>query len=229
MSAFAIALWVISIFFAGPAPAGSPRAPSPSPPSQQPHQSRAEAEKIDVHIAGEVTRGKIFQQDIGHGLVFRLAPSPGSPDLGWKIEIVPKSDPGDDPIEFSAIATPPYRMYNARYLEVSFGTSAKEAVATTPRVFYFVQSVDDEHRAEECLNAALYPTNVSDEEKVRVVAEQDQIQLGKGELRILKSRIGRSKTLTGEGTIDWVRFDVDLEFSPGLTMANILARIARPQ
>jgi hypothetical protein len=229
MAAFAITLYLIWIFFAGPATTGSRPTPSPSPASQEKHQSRAEAEKIDVHIAGEVTRGKIFQQDIGHDLVFRLAPSPGSPDIGWRIEIALKSDPDDGPIEFSAVATPPYRMYNPRYLETSFGNSAKEAVATTPRVFYFVQSVDDEHRAEECLNAAMYPTNVSDEEKVRVAEEQNQIQLGKGELRILKSRIGRSKTLTDAGTIDYIRFEVDLEFSPGLTMANILTRIARPQ
>lgn len=192
----------------------------------QKHRSREEAEKIDLHFVGEVARDKIFQQDIGHDLVFRLTPSP---DIGWKIEIAPKSDPDDGPVEFSAVATPPYRMYNPRYLEASYGTSAKEAVGITPRVFYFVESVNDEHRAEECLNAAMYPTNASDEEKVRVVAEQTQIKIGKGELRILKSRIGHGKTANDPSTIDWLRFDVYLEFSPGLTMANILARVAHPQ
>jgi hypothetical protein len=229
MSAFAITLCLVWVSFARPAPTGSSRTLSPLSSSQKEHQSRAEAEKIDLHIAGEVTRGKVFQQDIGHDLVFLLAPSPGSSDIGWRIEIVPKKDPDDGPIEFSAVATPPYRMYNARYVEASFGTSAKDAVRITPRVFYFVQSVDNEHRAEECLNVTMYPTNVSDEEKVRVVEEQDQIQLGKGELRILKSRVGRSKTMTDAGTIDYLRFEVDIEFSSGLTMANILARIARPQ
>jgi hypothetical protein len=229
MSVFAITLCVTSIFFAGPAPTGSPGTPPPSPLSQQKHQSRAEAEKIDVRIAGEVTRGKIFQQEIGHDLVFRLAPSADSPDIGWKIEIAPKKNPDDGPIEFSAVATPPYRIYNPRYLETSFGTSAKDAVKMTPRVFYFVQSVDDEHRAEECLNVTLYPTNVSDEEKVRAIAEQNDIHLGKGELLILKSHIGHGKTMTDAGTIDYLRFEVDIEFSPGVTMANTLSRIARPQ
>ena len=205
--------------------AGAMRTPLPP----QKRQSSAEVEKIDVHIAGEITRGKTFQQDIGHGLVFRLAPSQPWPDVGWKVEITPKTEPDDGPIEFSAVATPPYRMYNPRYLEASYGNSAKDAVQMTPRVFYFAQSVDDEHRAEECLNAAMYPTDVSDEEKVRVVAEQGLIQLGKGELRILKSRIGHGKTMTDAGTIDYLRFEVDLEFSSGLTMANILARIVRPE
>jgi hypothetical protein len=229
MYPFAITLCVISIFFAGPAPTASVRTLAPSLPSQQKHQSRAEAEKIDVRITGEVTRGKIFQQEIGHDLVFRLAPSAGSPDIGWKIEIAPKKDPDDGPIEFSAVATPPYRIYNPRYLEASFGNSAKDAVKMTPRVFYFVQSIDDEHRAEECLNVTLYPTNVSDEEKVRAVAEQNDIQLGKGELRILKSHIGHGRTISDAGTIDYLRFEVDIELSPGLTMANILSRIAHPQ
>ena len=195
----------------------------------QKQKSRAAEEKVDVHFVGEVTRGNTFQQDIGRDLVFRLATTAGYDDIGWKIEITPKDTPEDGPVEFSAVATPPYRTYNARYLETSYGNTAKQAVAMTPRVFYFVQSEDDEHRAEECLNAAIYPTNVSDEEKVRVVQEQREIALGKGELRILKSRVGHSKTLTDAGTIDWLRFEVDIEFSAGTTMGNILTKIAHPQ
>lgn len=195
---------------------------------QQKH-ARAEAEKVDVHFTGEIMRGKTFQQKIDQDLIFRLALTPGYADLGWKIEIAPKDDPDDGPIEFSAVATPPYRTYNPRYLETSYGNTAKQAVAMTPRVFYFVETVDDEHRAEECLNAALYPTNISDEERVRVVQEQRLIQLGKGELRIIKSRTGRGKTLTDAGTIDWLRFEVDIELSPNMTMGNILATIAHPE
>jgi hypothetical protein len=197
--------------------------------SRQQKHSHAEAEKIDVRFTGEITRGKSFEQDIGHDLVFRLIPTPGYADMGWRIQVEPKIDPDDGPIEFSAVATPPYRRYNPRFLETSYGNTAKQAVEMTPRAFYFVQSVDDEHRAEECLNAAIYPTNVSDEEKVRVVQEQKQIQLGKGELRIVKSRIGRGKTLTDAGTIDWLRFEVDIEFSSGMTMGDILAMVAHPE
>lgn len=225
MSATALALvWFALGLFS---PASTPHRTVSSPPQEK--HPRAEAEKIDVHFTGEVTRGNTFQQDIGHGLVFRLAPTPGYADIGWKILIMPKDTPEDGPIEFSAVATPPYRTYNARYLETSFGNTAKQAVSMTPRIFYFVESVDDEHRAEECLNAAMYPTNISDEEKVRVVQEQREIQLGKGELRILKSRLGRAKALTDAGTIDWLRFEVDIEFSPNMTMGNVLALIAHPQ
>lgn len=195
----------------------------------QQKESRAEAEKKDFHFIGEVARGKEFAEDIGHDLVFRLGTTPGYTDIGWKIEIVPRTMPEDGPVEFSAVATPPYRSYNPRYLEATYGNTAKMAVGITPRAFYFVESVDDEHYAEECLNAAMYPTNVSDEEKVRVVQEQGHILLGKGELHILKSRIGRGKNPGDAGTIDWLRFSVDIEFASGKTMGDILAVIARPQ
>ncbi|HUJ32072.1 MAG TPA: hypothetical protein VLY23_12380 [Candidatus Acidoferrum sp.] len=192
-------------------------------------QSRAEAEKVDLHITGEVTRGNTFEQDIGHGLVFRLVPSASYQDLGWQIHLEPKTEPGDGPVEFSSVATPPYHRYNPRFLEASWGNSAQDAVKITRRVFYFVESVDDEHRAEECLNAVTYPTDTSDEEKVRVAAEQAEIRLGRGELRILKSHLERPKPAAPAGTIDSLRFEVDFEFSSGLTMADILAKVARPE
>lgn len=197
-------------------------------PASQKHQSRAESEKVDFHITGEVSNGKAFQQDIGHDLLFRLVPPSNGENAGWLIEIVPKSYPDDDPIEFSTIATPPYNAYNERCIATVYGRAANEAVNLKDRTFFFVELTDDEHRAEEVVNAALYPTNVSDEERVRVAAEQPQIHLGKGELHILKSRINRGRSINDAGTIDWMRFDVNIEFSTGLTMANIIARVAHP-
>ncbi|HXW54707.1 MAG TPA: hypothetical protein VEJ67_03080 [Candidatus Cybelea sp.] len=198
-------------------------------PAAQKHPSRSELEKIDLHIAGEVSQGKAFEYDIGHGLLFRLATPANAPDAGWLIEVVPKTDPVDGPIEFSEIATPPYHVYNDRCLATACGRSASEVIQLKDRVFYFVQSVDDEHRAEEVVNAAFYPTDTSEEERVRVAAEQRQIRVGKGELRLLKSHVVRSRTIPEVGSIDSIRFEVDFEFAPGLTMADIIARVARPQ
>jgi hypothetical protein len=198
-------------------------------PATQKHPSRSELEKIDLHIAGEVPQGKTFEYDIGHGLLFRLATPANSPDAGWLIQVAPKTDPEDGPIEFSEIATPPYHVYNDRCIATTYGRSATEVIQLKDRVFYFVQSVDDEHRAEEVVNAAFYPTDASEEEKVRVAAEQHQIRVGKGELRLLKSHVGRSRTMPELGSIESIRFEVDFEFSPALTMADIIARVARPQ
>lgn len=197
--------------------------------ASQKHEPSAPAEKVDLRIEGEIASGHTFSQDIGHGLVFLLEPTPGHPDVGWRIRIEPKDQPADGPIEFSGVATPPYRRYNPRFLEASWGNSASDAVKMSPRIFYFVQSVDDEHRAEECLNVLNYPTDASDEEKVRVAAEQKEILLGQGELRILKSHLGHPKPLAEEGTIESIRFEVAFQFSSGITMGDIVARINRPE
>lgn len=206
-----------------PAPSGKREALS----SSQKHQSRAEAEKVDLHIIGEVSGDKVFEQDIGHGLLFQLVPPEGGGNAGWIVEIVPKAEPDDGPVEFSAIATPPFHTYNERCIATVYGRSAADVVNMKDRKFFFVHSLDDEHRAEEVVNAALYPTNVSDADKVRIVAEQREIQLGQGELRILKARVGHK--ISDFGTIDWLRFELDIEFSSGVTMANIIARVARPE
>lgn len=197
--------------------------------SRQKHNPRARAEKVDVHFAGAVSLGKVFERDIGHGLVFRLVPPATASDAGWMIEIVPKTEPEDGPVEFSAIATPPYHVYNDRIIATLYGRTASEIVQLKDRSFFFVHSLDDEHRAEEVVNAAFYPTDLSDQERVRIAAEQHDVRVSQGELRILKSHTGRSKTLNDLGAINWIRFEVDIEFSPGLTMADIIARVARPQ
>lgn len=195
----------------------------------QKHESRADQEKFDAHIAGEVSRGQTFEQDIGQGLVFRLFPPADDLNAGWIIQIVPKVEPDEGSIEFSSIATPPYHAYNMRYLAAVYGRVASDVVALKDRTFFFVHSTDEEHRAEEVVNAALYPTNLSDEEKVRAAGERTQIQLGKGELRIVKAHINHGRGTSDPGSIDWLRFEVNIQFSSGLTMADIIARVARQE
>ncbi|HXJ16467.1 MAG TPA: hypothetical protein VNM68_04630 [Candidatus Polarisedimenticolia bacterium] len=176
----------------------------------------------EVRFAGEVIDGQPFEYDIGHGLVFRLNPLGGNAAGGWVIEILPKVQPPDGPIEFTEIATPPYHFYNQRFLAGAYGYSAREAVAITPRKFYFVQSVADERIANEVVNAVLYPGAVSDQEKDRAAGEAAVLQLGRGELRILRSRIAKGKPGEPE-IIDWMKFDVVLNFSPGVTLQRLLA------
>jgi len=197
--------------------------------SDQKHHSRAENEAVDFRVTGQVAQGQTFEQDIGRGLLFRLVPPANAPDAGWVIQVIPKTEPADGPIEFSSIATPPYHVYNDRILATAFGRSASDVVQLKDRTFFFVQSAMDEHRAEEVVNAAFYPTNLSDQERVRAAAEAHEVHVSKGELRILKSHTGHGKMMSDVGSIEWIRFELDIEFSPGLTMADIIARVARPQ
>lgn len=197
--------------------------------SQKKKGARAEAEKIDFRITGEVVHGKTFVQSIGHGLVFELVPPSNAPDAGWIIEIAPAEQPNGDAIEFSQIATPPYHAYNDRIIVPAYGRSAADVVNRKDRTFFFVDSVANEHRAEEVVNAAYYPTDISDEQRVRAVAEAKQIPVSKGELHLLKTHTSRSQTFGGPGNVESIRFELDIEFAPGLTMADILARVVQPQ
>ncbi len=185
-------------------------------------RAQAPADSSELRFAGEVTRGQAFTRDLGHNLFFRLTPATSDEGGGWVIEILPPVEPADDPIEFSGIATPPYHAYNDRYIAAAFGYSSKEALQSPLRKFNFVESVEDQQRASEVVNAALYPSTVGESDRPRIAAESAALMLGTGQLRILKSRITSGKDGTPD-VIAWIRFEVALNFSPGLTLQQILA------
>lgn len=182
--------------------------PSPDPP--------------EVHFTGEVVRGQIYEHDVGHDLIFRLTPAVSDEGGGWVIGMLPSVEPPDEPLEFVEVATPPYHGYNDRYLAATAGYSSREAVQITTRKFYFVESVHDQHVASEVVNAQLYPSSVSNGERNRIDLESANLNLGSGEFHILRSHINPGKAGEPE-TIGWVRFEVTLKFSSGITLHSVLA------
>ena len=212
-----------------PAPAAPKHASAAQIPGLHKRKNGHTTENVDFQTTGEVEHGKEFHQDIGHGLVFELAPPSNATDAGWIIQIVPAEQPAGGPIEFSQIATPPYHAYNDRIIVPAYGRSASDVVNLKDRTFFFVDSVNDEHRAEEVVNAAYYPTDISDQERVRVAGEERDIHVSKGELHILKAHTSHSQAFGGPGNVDWIRFQLEIEFSPGLTMADVLARVVHPE
>lgn len=106
-------------------------------------------------LQGRVVRGESFEASIGRGLAFRLDPhSMAEGPQGWTVRIVPETDPETD---YSWVATPPYRFWNPRYLDTSYGISATEALARTPRKFWFVASPEDYEVATKALDVLLWP------------------------------------------------------------------------
>ena len=176
----------------------------------------------EVRFAGEVVDGSSFERAIGHDLVFQLIPLGGNSAGGWVIEIVPKAQPADDDVEFSGIVTPPYHFYNDRYVAGAYGYSTKEAVAITPRNFNFVLSVDDRRIAEDVVNSVLYPSASSEQEKQRIAGEAADLRLGHGVFRILRARVTLGKAGKPDA-IAWLKFEVALNFAPGLTLQTVLA------
>jgi hypothetical protein len=225
LAGLAIFLLLVSL----PSIAASDSAPAFEASTLGSHKKKADSEEVDFHVTGQVEHGKTFEQNIGHGLLFELVPPSNAPDAGWIIEIVPADQAAGGAIEFSQIATPPYHTYNDRIIVPAYGRSAGDVVNLKNRTFYFVDSVNDEHRAEEIVNAAYYPTDISDQERVRVVGEERELRVSKGELHILKAHTTHSQTFGGPGQVDWIRFELDIEFSPGITMADVLARVVRPE
>jgi hypothetical protein len=191
--------------------------PSKAPPA---HQSSLDS--AEVRFTGEVLRGQIYEHDVGHNMIFRLTPAVSDEGGGWVIGMLPSVEPADESLEFVQVATPPYHGYNDRYLGATAGYSSREAVAITTRKFYFVQSVADEHIASEVVNAALYPSTVSENEKSRIERESAQLNLGSGELHLVRWRISSGKG--GEpDTIAWLKFEVVVNFSSGVTLQSVLA------
>lgn len=188
----------------------------------QPAKNAPPTDPPEVRFTGEVLRGQVYEHDVGHDLVFRLTPAISDEGGGWVIGMLPSVEPADEPLEFVEVATPPYHGYNERYLAATAGYSSREAVQITTRKFYFVESVHDEHIASEVVNAALYPSAVSEAERNRIDSESANLSLGSGQFRILRSRINPGKGGDPE-TIAWVKFEVVLNFSPGITLQSVLA------
>lgn len=195
-----------------PPPASTPAKATPLPsPDSGPEEET---------FTGEVLLGKTFEREIGHGLIFRLVPTVDDEDSGWNISIVPKSGSPDD--EFSAIATPPYHFYNARYLDTSYATSAKDAVAFNPRPFNFVLTHADYDIAAEYVNMTIYPNHATTEDFDEIGRKAARVEVGTGELHVLDSRITPGNSENETGKIDWIKFEVKLKFHSGMNMAQVL-------
>lgn len=196
--------------------------PRPARAQDQSAARKEAAEADEIRFSGEVEADKPYVHEIGRGLVFGLQPLAGNGGGGWVIEIVPKTQAPGDPVEFSEIATPPYHFYNDRYLAGAYGYSAKEAMRITTRKFNFVLTVEDEQKANDVINASLYPVAESDEEKDRIARESVAVELGHGEFHITRSRVTLGKGDTPD-SIDMMKFDVVVNLSPGITLAQVLA------
>lgn len=203
-----------------------PASAAPQAEAQATPQAAAPAAS-QIRFEGEILHGQIYEHDIEHGLVFRLTPATSNEGGGWVIEILPAIQPDDETLEFTEIATPPYHAYNDRYLAAAFGYSAREAVQITVRKFYFVRSLEDQQRAADVVNVTMYPGTASEAEKVRAADEAVTVNLGRGQLRIIHSKITPGKAGVPD-TIAYVKFEVTLDFSPGFTMRQVLAPRVEP-
>ena len=162
-----------------------------------------------LRFAGEVTRGAPYEREVGPDLVFRLVPSRGSTS-GWTIFIGPPDLPAGEHADYLSVVTPPYRSRNPRYLDTSYGVSARESVAWTPRSFFFVGGAEEYREAAGALAQMLWPERASPEEVGAAARRHEAVWKGRGELRILDSRLSAGAKGQPE-QIEWLKFEVVLD------------------
>jgi hypothetical protein len=174
-----------------------------------------------LSFTGEVSAGQAFAREFGKKLAFRL--NPGTAHSGWTIEVIPDEQTGSGSAEYVWVVNPPYRSYNVRYLDTSYGTTAKEAVENSPRDFNFVVNEQQFKRASGLVEMAIMSRPQSDRksqpeidrESTDAIRELGAIAVAKGRLTILDSRIADATDKGGPGSIEWLKFKVELHVPCG--------------
>ena len=168
----------------------------------------SDVERTGVSFNGEVRMGQNFEKEFGNGLVFILRASKDPQTPGWTIEIRPHGESSPSEMEFSWVATPPYRFFNPRYLEVSYGYSAEEIVAMNRREFQFVLDRSSYERASDAVRTLLWPAGNTQEVLEKAEKTLQEARLCRGVLRILDSRV---TSISGtDALIDCLKFEVEL-------------------
>ena len=183
--------------------------------------SIAQSAKPDLVIKGQLSAGKSFQRDIGHDLIFRLVPSPASFGNGWDIQIVPKGTPAGGFEEYATVATPPYHLYKPTYLNASYGVTARQAIAMSPRKFQFVETPEDSQAAAVVVNTIVYSVDWP-AHKAALESEAEKIPVGVGELKIIRARTTPAKNNEDLGSIDWIKFQVSIWMHSGVSLEQVL-------
>lgn len=164
----------------------------------------------DTVIAGRVERGDTFRAGLPGGLAFRLVPAihPQNPQ-GWTIQVTP---PGRPDLDYSMVATPPFRSSNPRYVDTGYGLSAEDALAWTPREFAWVATEEDYGAARGALDALLWPGTRSEAEVEGARAAWEALPKMGGRLVIVDGEVGPPDAEAADAgpVIRWMAFRVVL-------------------
>jgi hypothetical protein len=177
---------------------------------------------IHITFSGEVSGDKNFDRPFGP-LRFRLNSEQALG--GWWIEVAPAVEANSGNDEYVWVITPPYQFGNIRYLDTSYGTPAEDAVKG-PRDFNFVLDQGQFHRAADLVNLGVSSHPLSerksqaefDKESQDALATLESMSIGKGRLQILDSRVHSCAGQDNLGTIEWLKFRVELHVSCNFTV-----------
>lgn len=168
-------------------------------------------------ISGQVRAGSSFERAFGDGLLFRLRAAANAPPnpAGWTVEVRAGADGEHD---FVWVATPPYRWWNPRYLDTSYGQSARGAVDRDVRTFGFVTGEEAYARLSEAVGFLVFsrPPEMTEEEyeaahdSVRAAWQTMMEEVGRGQLRITDADVSEPTPDHPRGRIERLAFTVTL-------------------
>jgi hypothetical protein len=163
-------------------------------------------------FTAEVVRNEEFQKIFAPKMMFRLEPYGGN-DSGWSMRIAPVSDTGGPAIDcIGAVETP---LHGDTKVEIEPPRNGKtQDPSWTRREFNYVAGASDCKIAWTLMNDANPNSKLSDKEREEAGAKLEQLPMRRGVFTVLDARFGPATPQNEYGTIEWLKFDVDLSGRP---------------
>jgi hypothetical protein len=127
---------------------------------------------------------------------------------GWRITIVP-SKPEGTCRDLAWVVNPPFRAHGPLQIDVTYGWTAEDEVATSPREFQFVTNCAHYQAEYERVSIALGSIAATPQKYEEAVAKLGSSPTATGRFWITDSRIQAGK-------IEWMKFSVEIRLTPGI-------------
>ena len=172
------------------------------------------APNLALRLHGEVQRAGKFEEEIGHGLVFRLAPS----EFGWDIEVGPKGSTDNymDCVNEPLHGITPFQIEGWLFRNDDNTATRKASEMLTPgigekREFQFVLTAADEAKSCADLEKMEYNYDGKSPERTAAAKRFGELAGGDGSVTITHMTLGNLK-LGAQAWIESMRFEATFSF-----------------
>lgn len=159
-------------------------------------------------FTAEVLRGQQFERIVAPNMVFRLEPYAGN-DSGWTIRIAPGTDSAASEMDCIGAIQVPLHGDTTLQIEPPEDGDSKDP-SWKQREFDFVATPKDCKVAWDSMTDANYNPTLSEKERDQASARSEKLLLRHGTLTILDVRYGPANATNAHGTLEWLKFEVDL-------------------
>jgi hypothetical protein len=169
---------------------------------------------LSIRLHGEVHRSEKFEQEIGRGLVFRLAPS----EFGWNIEVGPKdgTDNYMDCVNGPLHGITPYQIEGWLFRNDDNTANRKSSELLTPGIgekheFQFVLTAGDQAKSCADLDKMEHVYDEKDPHRVAATSHFGVLAGGNGSVTITSITLGNLKPGV-QAWIESMRFEATFSF-----------------